>query len=44
MLGLYEKGVTSFEAMGDLPKGLRSQLKEHFTIGSLAIEMEQVSR
>src|SRR5579862_8160314 len=31
---IYSRGVESFDAMLDLPKGFRKYLKHHFTIGS----------
>jgi 23S rRNA (adenine2503-C2)-methyltransferase len=40
---LYEKRVDSFDAMTNLPKGLRDRLKAETTLGSLAVELEQTS-
>jgi len=34
---IYKKGVTDFEAMSDLPSGLRARLKENFYILSLKL-------
>lgn len=41
---IFSKGVTDFDEMLDLPKQLRSALKERATVGSLHLEVEQVSQ
>jgi 23S rRNA (adenine2503-C2)-methyltransferase len=40
---LYERRATSFSEMLQLPAQLRSQLEEHFTIGSLKLVTKSVS-
>jgi 23S rRNA (adenine2503-C2)-methyltransferase len=40
---LYDKRVTSFEAMTNLPKGLRERLQAETTLGRLSLVTEQVS-
>lgn len=41
---IYDKGVTSFELMQDLPKSLRTQLAEAYSIGTLSVKSELVSQ
>ncbi len=41
---LYEKRVDSFEAMTNLPKGLRSHLEAEMTLGTLEVVTEQISQ
>jgi len=41
---IFSKGVTDFDEMLDLPKQLRSALKERATVGSLHLEVEQISQ
>lgn len=41
---LHEKLVTDFEDMSNLPKGLREQLKEHFTLTALTAVDVKVSQ
>lgn len=41
---VYDKGVTDFESMLDLPSSLRKQLSEVFTIGVLKLASEQISK
>ena len=41
---LFEQGVTNIDDMTDLPKKLRATLKERATIGSLHLEIEQISQ
>ena len=41
---IFSKGVTDFDRMMDLPKQLRSALKERATVGSLHLEVEQISQ
>jgi 23S rRNA (adenine2503-C2)-methyltransferase len=41
---VFEKGVTNFDDMKDLPASLREQLKETFRFGSLTLVTEQVSK
>ncbi|MGL6073107.1 MAG: 23S rRNA (adenine(2503)-C(2))-methyltransferase RlmN [Fimbriiglobus sp.] len=36
--------ATSFEEMSDLPKGLRAELEEHFTIYSMSVEKHLTAR
>mmetsp|Transcript_7873 Transcript_7873/g.16175 ORF Transcript_7873/g.16175 Transcript_7873/m.16175 type:complete len:485 (-) Transcript_7873:146-1600(-) len=38
------KGAASFGDMGNVPKALRAQLSAHFTIGSMQVAVEQVSK
>ena len=38
---IYEKGITSFEAMSNLPKALRTQLTEYFYFGHLTLAVSQ---
>ncbi len=40
---LYDKRVTSLDAMSNLPKSLRNRLQAETTLGSLTIEAEQTS-
>ena len=40
---IFNQGVTDIDDMSDLPKKLRAVLKERATIGSLHLEIEQVS-
>jgi 23S rRNA (adenine2503-C2)-methyltransferase len=40
---LYDKRVTSFEAMTNLPKGLRERLEAETTLGRLSLVTEQTS-
>ena len=40
---IFNKGVTNVDEMGDLPKQLRILLAERTTIGSLHLEVEQIS-
>src|SRR5262245_20052472 len=40
---LYDKRVTSFEAMTNLPKGLRDRLEAETTLGRLSLVTEQTS-
>ena len=40
---IFNQGVTDIDDMVDLPKKLRAVLKERATIGSLHLEIEQVS-
>ncbi|KAL3774724.1 hypothetical protein ACHAW5_009550 [Stephanodiscus triporus] len=41
---IFSKGVTDIDQMMDLPKQLRVLLKERATIGSLHLEIEQISQ
>jgi 23S rRNA (adenine2503-C2)-methyltransferase len=41
---LYEKGTRDFDAMFDLPISLRKKLKEAFTVGTLQLISEQISK
>ena len=41
---LYKKGAVGFDAMSNLPQGLRARLKETFTLDSLAVETMQTSK
>ncbi|MFQ5692009.1 MAG: 23S rRNA (adenine(2503)-C(2))-methyltransferase RlmN [Nitrospinota bacterium] len=41
---VFEKGVSSFDEMTNLPKALRETLKENFTIGGLDLRAERTSR
>ncbi len=41
---LYEKRVTSFEAMTNLPGALRQRLQAETTLGTLTLVTEQISR
>ena len=41
---VYEKGVIDFGEMLDLPIPLRSQLKQHYTVGDLHLASEQISK
>jgi len=41
---VFEKGVTDFDDMLDLPKDLRSKLKLFYSVGSLKLISEQVSK
>ena len=41
---VYEKGVIDFSEMLDLPLPLRSQLKQHYTVGDLHLASEQISK
>ena len=41
---VYEKGVTDFSEMSNLPISLRQTLSESFCFGHLTIDMEQVSK
>lgn len=41
---LYQRRITSWEAMTNLPKGLREQLKEHYTLGTLSLVTKQGAR
>ena len=41
---LYKKGARSFDAMSDLPAGLRERLKGAFTLDILAVEETLVSK
>ena len=41
---IYERGVTDFDTMLNLPKDLRARLQQSATIGSLSVEREQHSR
>jgi 23S rRNA (adenine2503-C2)-methyltransferase len=41
---VYDKGVTDFEGMKDLPTSLRGKLSSTFTIGTLNIVSEQISK
>ncbi len=40
---LYTKRAASFDAMSDLPKTLRDRLRAETTLGSLTLEIEQIS-
>lgn len=40
---LYDKGATSVAEMTDLPKALRERLEAEATLGTLAVDTEQVS-
>lgn len=40
---IYMRGVTEFDAMTNIAKGLRTQLAEHFTLERPAVMAEQVS-
>jgi 23S rRNA (adenine2503-C2)-methyltransferase len=40
---LYERGATSFDAMTDLPRGLRERLQAEATLGTLQVAAEQRS-
>ena len=40
---IFNKGVTNVDEMGDLPKQLRILLAERTTVGSLHLEVEQIS-
>jgi 23S rRNA (adenine2503-C2)-methyltransferase len=41
---LWAKRARTFEAMTNLPKGLRDKLEEHFEIRSISIADKQISR
>lgn len=41
---LYDKGVTDFDAMGNLPAALRARLKAEATVDRLTVETAQRSR
>lgn len=41
---VYEKGVLNFDDMKDLPVALRTQLSNFYSIGSLHLASEQVSK
>ena len=41
---IFEKGVTDFEQMSNLPAALRALLAEHATVGSMDVAQELVSR
>eukprot|EP00605_Chrysophyceae_sp_TOSAG23-4_P002178 GSChrysophyteH1.ASY1.ANO1.2408.1 assembled CDS len=41
---VYKKGAASFEDMNDLPRRLRLQLQQQYTLQSLTLVEEQVSR
>lgn len=41
---IYARGVTSFDAMRDLPQTLRQQLSETFHVGSMNVHTELKSR
>ncbi|EED91627.1 predicted protein, partial [Thalassiosira pseudonana CCMP1335] len=41
---IFSQGVTSIDDMSDLPLKLRTMLKERATVGSLHLEVEQVSQ
>ena len=41
---IYEKGVSDFEQMTNLPKDLRSKLQESFSFGVLTVDVEQCSK
>ncbi len=41
---VYEKGMTDFSSMVDIPQGLRNSLAEDFVFGSLEKASEQVSK
>lgn len=41
---LYERRVTSWEAMTNLPKPLRAELEKHFTLQTLALVRKQGAR
>ena len=41
---IYEKGVTSFEEMSNLPKALRQTLAQHFHFGHLQLSVSQSSK
>ncbi len=41
---LYDKRVTTFEAMNNIPKGLRTRLQAETTFGTLSLVTEQISR
>lgn len=41
---LYDKKVSSFDEMSNLPKGLRERLSEETTLGTLSVAAEQRSR
>lgn len=41
---IFSQGITDFDEMNDLPKKLRTILKERATIGSLHLEIEQISQ
>ena len=40
---MYHRGVTSFDAMSNIPKDLKSKLDEHFTIGRPEVVTAQTS-
>lgn len=41
---VYDKGVIDFNDMKDLPQALRSKLADAFTVGTLKIASEQISK
>ena len=41
---IYDRGVTDFSGMKDLPKDLRSRLAEFYSVGVLKLVTEQVSK
>jgi 23S rRNA (adenine2503-C2)-methyltransferase len=41
---VFDKGVSNFDEMKDIPKSLRDKLKETFRFGSLTLLSEQISR
>lgn len=41
---IVEKGVVEVDEMKDLPKALRAQLKQHLSISSMEVAVEQVSK
>lgn len=41
---VYQRGVTSFEEMSNLPKALRATLSERFSFGHLTLKTSQVSK
>jgi 23S rRNA (adenine2503-C2)-methyltransferase len=41
---VFDKGVTDFEEMQNLPAKLRQLLSDHYSLGSLSIAVEQVSK
>ena len=41
---IYEKGITSFEEMSNLPKTLRAHLTDHFYFGHLHLAVSQSAK
>ena len=41
---VYDKGVTDFSAMADIPVDLRTRLSNMFQVGTLTIASEQISK